>query len=107
MDAKIEARKIAFDQIGNGEGVLLISGFPQTRLSWNRLIPLLTPKFQTIPADLPSFGDLGILAGPATTENVARVFHEFVTTLGAPLHVCSCSRTLAPSLRSSPACCSN
>jgi pimeloyl-ACP methyl ester carboxylesterase len=87
MDAKIEARKIAFDQIGNGERVLLISGFPQTRLSWNRLIPLLTPKFQTFPADLPSFGDSGILAGPATTENVARVFHAFVTTLGAPLHV--------------------
>ena len=87
MNAKIEARKIAFDQIGNGERVLLISGFPQTRLSWNRLIPLLTSKFRTIPADLPSVGGSGILAGPATTENVARVFHEFVFTLGAPMHV--------------------
>jgi pimeloyl-ACP methyl ester carboxylesterase len=88
MDATIEAKKIAFDRTGKGEKVLLISGFPQTRLSWNRLIPLLSQDFETVPADLPSFGDSGILAAPATTENVARVFHEFVVAnLGTPLHV--------------------
>jgi pimeloyl-ACP methyl ester carboxylesterase len=87
LNAKAEAKKIAFDRIGTGEKVLLISGFPQTRLSWNRLIPLLSRKFEAIPADLPSFGDSGILSAPATTENVARVFHELVNDLGAPLHV--------------------
>lgn len=87
LDAPGEARKIAFDRIGNGEKVLLISGFPQTRLSWNRLTPLLSQRFQAIPADLPSFGDSGILSAPATTENVGKIFHEFVGTLGAPLHV--------------------
>jgi len=87
LDAKSEAKKIAFDRIGSGEKVLLISGFPETRRSWNRVIPLLSHKFETIPADLPSFGDSGFLSAPATTENVARVFHEFVGNLGAPLHV--------------------
>jgi pimeloyl-ACP methyl ester carboxylesterase len=87
LDAASEAKKIAFDRIGNGEKVLLISGFPQTRLSWNRLTPLLSQKFQVIPADLPSFGDSGILSAPASTENVGRIFHEFVASLGAPLHV--------------------
>jgi pimeloyl-ACP methyl ester carboxylesterase len=88
LDTAAEAKKIAFDRVGKGEKVLLISGFPETRLSWNRLIPLLSPKFQTIPADLPSFGDSGILSAPATTENVARVFHEFVVAnIGTPLHV--------------------
>jgi len=87
LDAKSEAKKIAFDRIGNGEKVLLISGFPQTRRSWNRVIPLLSPTFQTIPADLPSFGDSGFLSAPATTENVARVFHEFAANQGVPLHV--------------------
>jgi pimeloyl-ACP methyl ester carboxylesterase len=87
LDAAGEAKKIAFDRIGNGERVLLISGFPQTRLSWNRLTPLLSQKFEAIPADLPSFGDSGILSSPATTENVGRIFHEFVAALGAPLHV--------------------
>jgi pimeloyl-ACP methyl ester carboxylesterase len=87
FDPKAEAAKIAFDRIGSGEKVLLISGFPQTRRSWNRLIPLLSPRFETIPADLPSFGESGILAAPATTENVAKVFHQFVAEFGAPLHV--------------------
>lgn len=87
LDVAMEAKKIAFDRAGRGEIVVLISGFPQTRLSWNRLIPLLSQNFQTVPADLPSFGDSGILSAPATTENVARVFHEFVANLGAPLHV--------------------
>jgi pimeloyl-ACP methyl ester carboxylesterase len=87
LHAVSEAKKIAFDRIGNGEKLLLISGFPQTRRSWNRLIPLLSPKFQAIPADLPSFGDSGFLSAPATTENVARVFHEFVANFGVPLHV--------------------
>jgi len=87
LDARHEAKKIAFDRIGKGERVLLISGFPQTRRSWNRVIPLLSADFETIPADLPSFGDSGILEAPATTENAGRVFHEFVAGFGTPLHV--------------------
>jgi pimeloyl-ACP methyl ester carboxylesterase len=86
-DPAAEARKIAFDRIGHGEKVLLISGFPQTRRSWNRVIPLLSRNFEAIPADLPSFGDSGFLEAPATTENVGKVFHAFVGNLGAPLHV--------------------
>lgn len=87
LDARAEAKKIAFDRVGRGDKVFMISGFPQTRRSWNRLIPLLSSSFETIPADLPSFGDSGILAAPATTENAARVLHEVVQSLGAPLHV--------------------
>jgi pimeloyl-ACP methyl ester carboxylesterase len=87
IDFKAEAARIAFDRIGQGEKILLISGFPQTRRSWNRLIPLLSDRYELIPADLPSFGDSGFLPGPATTENVGRVFHEFVAAQGAPLHV--------------------
>jgi pimeloyl-ACP methyl ester carboxylesterase len=87
LDPVAEAAKIAFDRSGNGEPVLLISGFPQTRLSWNKLVTLLSSSFDTIAADLPSFGDSALLPVPATTENVARIFHEFVAKIGAPLHV--------------------
>jgi pimeloyl-ACP methyl ester carboxylesterase len=88
LDAMAEAKKIAFDRVGSGEPILLISGFPSTRRSWSQLIPLLSGKYQCVPADLPSFGDSGILSAPASTENVARVFHEFVVAnLAAPLHV--------------------
>jgi pimeloyl-ACP methyl ester carboxylesterase len=82
-----EAKRIAFDRSGNGDKVLLISGFPQTRRSWGKLVPLLSQKFEAISADLPSFGDSGILEAPATTENAGRIFHEFVAGLGTPLHV--------------------
>ena len=51
------------------------------------MIPLLSQNFHTVAAGLPSFGESGILAAPATTENIARVFHEFLANLGAPLHV--------------------
>lgn len=87
FDPTREAKKIAFDRVGSGDKVLLISGFPQTRLSWNRVTPLLSKKYECIPADLPSFGGSAILPAPATTENVARVFHAFVSDQGAPLHV--------------------
>jgi pimeloyl-ACP methyl ester carboxylesterase len=87
FDPGVEARKIAFDRIGHGEKVLLVSGFPQTRRSWNRIIPLLASKFETIPTDLPSFGDSGFLKAPATTESVGQVFHAFAANLGVPLHV--------------------
>jgi pimeloyl-ACP methyl ester carboxylesterase len=87
MDATGEAKKIAFDRIGSGEAVLLISGFPQTRRSWDKAVPLLSRHFTTVAADLPSFGDSGILAAPATTENAARIFHEFVAGVATPLHV--------------------
>ena len=87
LDPREEARKIGFDRVGKGEPVLLLSGFPQTRRSWNKVIPLLSADFETIAADLPSFGDSGILQAPATTENVGRVFHEFVASLRPPLRV--------------------
>jgi pimeloyl-ACP methyl ester carboxylesterase len=87
MDAVSEAKRIAFDLTGKGETVLLLSGFPQTRRSWNKIVPLLSQNFTTVAADLPSFGDSGLLAVPATTETVAKIFHEFVSKIGAPLHV--------------------
>ena len=87
FDPKAEAKRIAFDRTGTGENVLLISGFPQTRRSWNKIVPLLSKEYRTVAADLPSFGDSGILAAPATTENAGRIFHEFVAGVGAPLHV--------------------
>jgi pimeloyl-ACP methyl ester carboxylesterase len=87
FDPKAEAKRIAFDRSGNGEEVLLISGFPQTRRSWRKLVPLLSKDFQTVVADLPGFGESGLLPVPATTENVGRIFHEFTTNLGTPLHV--------------------
>jgi hypothetical protein len=40
FDPNAEANKIAYDENGRGDPVLLISGFPQTRRSWDKLVPL-------------------------------------------------------------------
>ena len=45
LNAKSEAKKIAFDRVGAGENVLLISGFLQTRRSGSRIIPLLSKSW--------------------------------------------------------------
>jgi pimeloyl-ACP methyl ester carboxylesterase len=88
LDAPAEAKKLAYDVMGSGETVFMISGFPSTRRSWYRLIALLAQSYQCIPTDLPSFGGSGILNAPASTENVGRIFHEFVTMkLKPPVHV--------------------
>jgi pimeloyl-ACP methyl ester carboxylesterase len=88
LNPAAEARKLAFDRVGTGDPIFMVSGFPSTRRSWNRLIPLLSERYQCVPTDLPSFGESGVLDAPATTENVARVFHEFVTTtFKPPIHV--------------------
>jgi pimeloyl-ACP methyl ester carboxylesterase len=87
FDPVAEAERIAFDRAGTGERVLLISGFPQTRLSWKRLVPRLAARFETIAADLPGFGESGFLTVPATTENVARIFHAFALRIGTLLYV--------------------
>lgn len=104
MDATGEAKKIAFDRIGSGEAVLLISGFPQTRRSWDKVVPLLSRHFTTVAADLPSFGDSGILAAPATTENAAR--KSFTNSSLALPHPCTLSPTIsAPGSLTAGRCC--
>jgi pimeloyl-ACP methyl ester carboxylesterase len=87
FDPVVEAGKIAFDRRGNGEPVLLISGFPQTRRSWKKIVALLAPNSEAIAADLPSFGESGLLPVPATTENVGGIFHAFAAKIGTPMHV--------------------
>ena len=87
LDAVSEAKKIAFDRIGNGEKVLLISGFPQTRRSWNRLIPLLSPKFRRYRPTCQASGTQDSFQRRRRPKMSRRVFHEFVANLGVPLHV--------------------
>ena len=52
-----------------------------------RIVPLLSKDFRRW---RPTYRVLVIpqfLSAPATTENVGRIFHEFVAAIGAPLHV--------------------
>ena len=61
FNAALVAEKVAFDRDGSGQRLLLLSGFPQTRRSWNRMIPLLSLHFETIAADRDRPGIWGIM----------------------------------------------
>jgi hypothetical protein len=50
FDPTREANVIAYDRHGQGERMLLLFGFPQTRRSWSKIIPLLVHRGR--PAEL-------------------------------------------------------
>ena len=55
---RAKQKNTAFDRTGSGEKGPLISDFQQTHRPYNKTVPQqLWAKFQTIVADLPSFGD--------------------------------------------------
>src|SRR5438132_1628457 len=48
---------IAYERAGDGAPLLLLHGFPQTRLAWRHVAPLLARRFTVIAADLPGYGE--------------------------------------------------
>ncbi|QDP97605.1 alpha/beta hydrolase [Microlunatus elymi] len=48
---------VVADVGGDGPPVLLLHGFPQTRLTWRSVVPLLADRFQLVCPDLPGYGD--------------------------------------------------
>ena len=48
---------IAFSKYGKGFPILLLHGYPQTKLMWRKIIPLLSKYYTVITADLRGYGD--------------------------------------------------
>jgi haloacetate dehalogenase len=48
---------ISVSRGGAGPGVLLLHGFPQTRLMWRDIAPRLAQRFTVVCADLRGYGD--------------------------------------------------
>ncbi len=48
---------IAFSKYGKGFPILLLHGYPQTKLMWRKIIPLLSKKYTIITSDLRGYGD--------------------------------------------------
>ena len=48
---------IAFSKYGKGFPMLLLHGYPQTKLMWRKIIPLLSKYYTVITADLRGYGD--------------------------------------------------
>ena len=48
---------IAFSKYGKGFPILLLHGYPQTKLMWRKIIPLLSKHYTVITSDLRGYGD--------------------------------------------------
>ncbi len=57
---------IAVASAGEGPPVLLLHGYPQTRVCWHRVAPALAEHFRVVVADLRGYGDSSKPPGDAT-----------------------------------------
>lgn len=53
---KVEHLKLHYLEMGTGEPVLLLHGWPTSSYLWRKLIPILAEKNRVIALDLPGFG---------------------------------------------------
>lgn len=80
---------MAYSRTGTGYPLLLLHGFPQTRMAWHKVAPLLDKGFTLIIPDLPGYGDS---TGPIPDEqhnayskrNMGNILLQFMQQLGFP-----------------------
>jgi len=68
---------------GTGDPVLMVSGWPQSALCWEKIFRLLAPDYRLIAVEPPALG----LSGPTSRydmQSVAALFHALVQKLGLP-----------------------
>ena len=83
----INGYTIDFDKGGNGPPLLLLHGFPETKLAWQKISPSLTERFTVITPDLPGYG---ASTGPEPSAKdheyskraVGNILVEFMQQLG-------------------------
>lgn len=81
---QLEQAEIAFDDIGTGDPVLLLHGFPATRHLWSQVAPILAAAgFRVLVPDLAGYGASEAVATESVgMANQARWMFEFLDALG-------------------------
>lgn len=71
-------------EAGSGdETVLLISGWPESALTWEKVIPLLAPRYRVIAVEPPALGD-SLPTKRYDMNSIAALFRELVDVLKLP-----------------------
>jgi haloacetate dehalogenase len=87
LDVETSGGMLRIRRGGVGEPLLLLHGYPQTHVMWQKLAPLLRDSFELICMDLPGYGD-SFCPQPAATHEphskraMAAVIVEAMITLG-------------------------
>jgi haloacetate dehalogenase len=68
---KISAGEVEIDlaMAGDGYPLVLLHGFPETKMAWHKIVPRLATHFKVIIPDLPGYGDSSAPRSDPTHEN--------------------------------------
>ena len=83
----VDGVQIAVTTIGEGPGLLLLHGFPESKRMWRRLLPILSSRFSVVAADLRGYGDSstppsGTDHRPYSKRTMAREMVQVMSRLG-------------------------
>ena len=74
--------RIHYRQIGNGPGLVLLHGFPQTAHMWRKVMPALADRFTVVAPDLRGYGDSDRPAGGYDKRTMAADVAELIRVVG-------------------------
>jgi pimeloyl-ACP methyl ester carboxylesterase/heme-degrading monooxygenase HmoA len=79
--AEVNGQKIHYLRAGTGPALVLVHGYPESSLSWRKVIPALSKKFTVIAPDTRGVGRSSVADG-FSLEDVADDIYELVKSLG-------------------------
>jgi 3-oxoadipate enol-lactonase len=74
--------KLAYDDVGSGDCVVLIHGHPFDRTLWAPQLPALSDSFRVLAPDLRGFGESPVTPGSVTMRECAADIEELLDGLG-------------------------
>jgi pimeloyl-ACP methyl ester carboxylesterase len=79
----VSGHKVAYHRTGSGEPLLLVHGITTYSFIWERMIPMLTERYDCIAIDLLGCGDSDKpLDVSYSLKNHSKLIHEFARNLG-------------------------
>lgn len=82
----VDGRVVTVDSAGQGAGLLLLHGFPETRATWRSVAPALAKRFHVVCPDLPGYGGSERLSDGPGGFDKARVADHMVALMKALGH---------------------
>jgi pimeloyl-ACP methyl ester carboxylesterase len=79
----LEGAKVAYEERGKGDAVILLHGWNSSRKQWLLNLKSLAPHFRAIAPDLPGYGESEESAFPYTLDGMA----SFLEAFGEALHL--------------------
>lgn len=82
----VDGHEVACEVGGTGAPVLLLHGFPETRLTWRKVAPLLSDRFRVVCPDLPGYGDSERLGDGPSGFDKSRIAAHMIALMAALGH---------------------